>query len=128
MPMHGLLADIVVLLHLLFILFVIFGGLLVLWKGRLAWLHIPLMVWGAIVNLIPADCPLTPLEKKLRLSAGDGGYEESFINHYITPLVYPPGLTADNVLYFSTALLSWNLLLYALIIYRNLEQRKKGKN
>jgi hypothetical protein len=90
---HSLLADAVVLAHLGFILFVMFGGLLVLRSRRVAYLHVPAAAWGAYVELAGKICPLTPLELSLRAQAGQAGYETSFIDHYLVPIVYPRGLT-----------------------------------
>ena len=90
---HSLLADAVVLMHLGFILFVMFGGLLVLRSRRVAYLHIPAAAWGAYVELAGRICPLTPLELSLRAKAGEAGYGTSFIDHYLVPIVYPHALT-----------------------------------
>ena len=85
---YRLLADAVLLLHFGFLAFVV-GGALLVWRWpRLAWLHLPALAWGAYVVLAGAICPLTPLENALR-QAGGGGYEGSFIDHYLLPLIYP---------------------------------------
>lgn len=88
-----LLADAVVLLHLLFIAFALAGGALVLWRPRIAWLHLPAVAWAAYVEFSATICPLTPLENALRRSAGEAGYSGGFIDHYLTALIYPDGLT-----------------------------------
>lgn len=88
-----LLADAVVVLHLLFIVFALAGGALVLWRPRFAWLHLPAAVWAAYVEFSGTICPLTPLENTLRHRAGGAGYEGGFVEHYVIPLIYPPGLT-----------------------------------
>ena len=90
-----LLADLVLVLHAAFILFVVAGGLLVLRLHRLAWLHLPCVAWGVLIELSGWICPLTPLENRLRHAAGTGMYETGFIEHYLAPLIYPVGLTAD---------------------------------
>jgi len=83
------LADTVLVLHFAFIAFVALGGLLVLrWPG-LAWLHLPAVAWGAYVIIAGEICPLTPLEVALRIRGGEPGYEHSFIEQYLLPLVYP---------------------------------------
>ena len=87
------LADLAVLLHALFILFVVGGGFLVLRWPRLAWLHLPAALWGGVVELAGWFCPLTDLELYWRRRGGAGGYSGSFIEHYLEPLVYPAGLT-----------------------------------
>ena len=88
-----LLADAVVVFHLLFIVFALAGGALVLWRRRFAWLHLPAAVWAAYIEFSGTICPLTPLENTLRRRAGGAGYEGGFVEHYVIPLIYPPGLT-----------------------------------
>lgn len=85
---YRLLADVTVLLHLCFILFVVLGGFLA-WRWRwVAWLHIPSAVWGALIEFAGWICPLTPLENRFRRLAGEAGYEGGFIEHYVTSLIY----------------------------------------
>ncbi|MCW8841721.1 MAG: DUF2784 domain-containing protein [Gammaproteobacteria bacterium] len=115
---YSTLADLVLLLHFLFILFVLFGGLLVLYRRWTAWLHVPMFLWGALVNLTPWRCPLTPLENHFRQLAGQTGYEGGFVEHYIAPLVYPQGLTADLGMVVGTATLLWNTAVYGFVFYR----------
>jgi hypothetical protein len=74
---YRLLADIVVLLHFAFVLFVVFGGLLVVWRWRLAWIHLPAAVWGALIEFGGWVCPLTPLETRLRDLGGGETYDTS---------------------------------------------------
>ena len=87
---YSLLADLVLLLHFGFLAFVVAGGW-ALWRWpRLAWLHLPAVAWGAYVVLAGQICPLTPLENTLRQAAGGAGvYPDSFIAHYLLPLIYP---------------------------------------
>lgn len=87
--LYRLLADATVVLHLAFILFVILGGLLVLRWRRLAWVHVPVALWGAGIELIGWVCPLTYLENYFRAKAGQAGYGTGFIEHYLLPLIYP---------------------------------------
>lgn len=114
----GTLADLVLLLHFAFILFVLFGGLLVLFRPGFAWVHVPMFLWGALVNITSMSCPLTPLEKHYRTLAGSTGYEGGFIEHYIAPLIYPQGLTQDLGLAVGVGTLLWNALIYAIVIWR----------
>ena len=88
-------ADLLVLLHLVFIIFVVAGGLAVFKWHWLAYLHIPAAIWGTLIEYKGWICPLTPLENSLRQLAGVKGYTEGFIEHYILQVVYPPGLTRD---------------------------------
>lgn len=110
------LAELILLLHFGFILFVLFGGLLVIFRRGFAWLHIPMCLWGALVNITELHCPLTPLENHYRQLAGETGYEGGFIQHYIAPLVYPEGLTQDLGLAVGIGTLLWNAGVYTLVL------------
>jgi Protein of Unknown function (DUF2784) len=90
---YRLLADAVLIVHLVFVALVVFGGLLVLRWPRFMWVHLPIVVWGVAIELIGFICPLTPLEVWLLEQGGEAGYEGGFINHYITSFLYPDGLT-----------------------------------
>jgi len=114
--LYRLLADALVVVHGAFVLFVVFGGLLVLWKTRLAWVHIPAALWGAYVEFAGRICPLTPLENHFRQLAGERGYNEGFIEHYLIPLMYPEGLTRDVQLILGLVVLAINLIAYGLVL------------
>jgi hypothetical protein len=109
----SLVADGLVLLHALFMAFVALGGLLTLRWPVMAFLHLPCLLWGIAIELGGFICPLTPLEIQWRLTAGEGGYSGSFIDHYIMLLIYPPGLTRGAQILLGLALLVGNGLLYA---------------
>ncbi|UVE19087.1 DUF2784 domain-containing protein [Pseudomonas sp. LS44] len=111
--LYRLAADAVVVLHGLFILFVIGGGLLVLkWRWLLA-LHLPAVLWGVTVEALHLICPLTPLENHLRRAAGEAGYPGSYVDHYLLPLIYPAGLTPQVQLYLGALIVVINGLVYA---------------
>lgn len=112
------LADLVVLFHLLFIVFAIGGALLVLRWPKLMVLHLPAVAWAVLVEIMAWRCPLTPLEKYFRNRYGSGGYEGGFIDHYLIPIVYPRGLTTDMQFYIGCFVFLLNLALYSLIVYR----------
>jgi len=112
----GLSADAVVLLHLGFILFVTFGGLFVLRWPRLAWVHLPAVAWGALIEITGWICPLTPLENRLRAAAGDPAYPGGFIERYIVPIVYPSGLTRSMQLGLAAAVVAVNLAFYGVLV------------
>lgn len=115
---YALLADLVLIAHLAFIVLVIFGALLALrWRWAVL-LHLPALTWGAWIELSGGVCPLTPLENQLRRAGGGSGYQESFIEHYIVPLIYPPGLTPGIQTGLGLALIAWNLALYGWIVRR----------
>lgn len=112
----SLAADLLVALHLVFILFVVFGGLLVLRWRWVAWLHLPAVVWGALIEFNHWVCPLTPLENRLREWAGEVGYTHSFIEEYIAPIVYPIGLTPHIQIYLGVGVIAINLVIYAALL------------
>jgi len=109
---HRLLADAVLVLHLVFILFVVLGGFLVLRRPRLAWLHVPVFLWGAAIEFGGWICPLTPIEKRLRELGGEGAYAGGFIEHYVTALIYPEGLTRSLQLLIGAGVLAINAAIY----------------
>ena len=111
-------ADALVLLHLLFILFVLAGGLLALRWPRLALLHLPAAAWGAAVELLHLYCPLTPLENRLRQAAGQAGYDGGFVEHYLIPLIYPAGLTPQLQIWLGGGVLLVNGIIYAWLLAR----------
>lgn len=90
---YGALADLLLLVHGAFVLFVVAGGLVVARWPRVAWLHVPAALWGAFSEFAGFICPLTPLENAWRRAAGGQGYEGGFIEHYVTAALYPSGLT-----------------------------------
>jgi hypothetical protein len=90
------LADLVVVVHLAFILFVVLGGFLALRWCRVPWVHLPAVVWGVLLELGGWTCPLTPLEDWLRQLAGGPGYAGGFVDHYLAPVVYPGALTREG--------------------------------
>jgi len=111
-------ADALVLLHLAFILLVLFGGLLVLrWRPALL-LHLPALAWGLAVEGLHLQCPPTDWENRMRLAAGDAGYHGGFVEHYIWPLIYPAGLTPQIQLLLGGVVLVLNLAIYACVICR----------
>lgn len=111
-------ADALVLLHLLFILFVLAGGLLVLRWPRLALLHLPAAAWGTAVELLHLYCPLAPLENRLRQAAGQAGYDGGFVEHYLIPLIYPAGLTPQLQIWLGGGVLLVNGIIYAWLLTR----------
>ena len=110
--LYGVLADLVVIIHLAFVVFVLFGGLLVLRWRRARWLHLPAFVWGAAVEFGGWICPLTPLETWLRMQGGESGYSSDFIEHYILPLLYPADLTREIQIVLGTVVLVVNIAIY----------------
>jgi len=122
--LQSLLAEGLVVLHLAFIVFAAVGGLLVLRVRWIAWLHAPAALWTISVAAFGWICPLTPLENALRRAAGGSGYEGGFVDHYVVPLVYPPGLTREIQIGLGLALLGANVAIYA-VIWRRARTRRR---
>lgn len=120
--MNRILADTVFLAHLAFILFVVGGALLALRWPKVAWAHIPAVIWAAFVELSGTLCPLTPWENSLRRSAGGTGFSGGFIEHYLLPVVYPEALTREIQIALGAGLLALNLVVYG-ILWRRRKQR-----
>jgi hypothetical protein len=108
-------ADLVVLVHALFVLFVVFGGLIVLRRRRLAWLHLPAALWGVAIELGGWICPLTYLENHLRRLGGGSGYSTTFIERYLEPILYPLGLTQRSQIFLGLTALFVNLFIYIIL-------------
>jgi hypothetical protein len=119
-----LLADATVALHLAFVVFVVAGGLLVLRWPRLAWLHVPAVLWGAFIEFAGWICPLTPLENWLRQRGGGQAYDASFVEHYLIPLLYPDALSRDVQWLLGTLVLVINVTVYAVIVQQH--RRRMG--
>ena len=111
-------ADFVLITHFAFVLFVVLGGFLALRWPRLAWVHLPVALYGAIIEFLGFICPLTPLENSLRQRGGEAGYSGGFIDHYITATIYPSGLTRGIQLVLGVGVLVLNALVYAIVVRR----------
>lgn len=118
-------ADCVVGIHFLFIVFVMAGGVLAVKWRWVVFVHLPCAAWGALIEFSGWVCPLTPLEWRLRDLAGESGYTGGFIEHYILPVVYPPGLTRHVQIALGVAVLSINILVYALLIKQCLRTKNE---
>jgi hypothetical protein len=114
--LYRIAADGLVLFHLLFILFVLFGGLLVLKWRPLIWWHLPAAAWGVSVEVFHLPCPLTQWENLMRDAAGQTGYSGGFIEHYVWPVIYPVGLTPAIQLGLGSVVLAINVLVYLRLI------------
>lgn len=124
---YTILADLVVVLHACFVLFVMLGGFLVLWKSYMAWFHVPAVIWAAILEFLGWICPLTPLENMLRMRGGATGYETGFVEHYIVPILYPQRLTRNMQIGLGLAVLGVNIVIYLLVWHRNSTKGKRYK-
>lgn len=110
-------ADVVVLLHATFVVFVVLGGLLAIRWPRLVWVHLPAATWGAAIEIGGGLCPLTPLENMLRERAGGTRYGSDFIEHYLLPVLYPAGLTHDIQVWLGGLVIGVNLSIYVGVIW-----------
>jgi hypothetical protein len=111
-----MLADLVVLAHAAFVLFVVFGGLLIVRWHNLVWIHLPAVIWAAIVELFGRVCPLTPLENWLRQKGGERGYGSDFVARYILPTLYPEELTREVQIALGVFVILINLVIYSWIL------------
>lgn len=114
----NVLADVLVILHLLFIIFVLFGALLVLKWVQIRWVHVPCLVWGVLVELTGWYCPLTPLENHFRELAGLEMYSGDFVMEYLMPVIYPPELTRTLQILFGLLVVLINSGVYGYLIFR----------
>jgi len=114
----SVLADVLVVVHFAFTAFVIFGGFLTWRWHKAAWLHLPALGWGCCIELSHAICPLTPLENHWRHLAGEAGYREDFLAHYLLRVLYPPGLTGHIQWLLAAALIAVNVIAYTGLLTR----------
>ena len=117
---YRLLADLVVVVHLSFIIYALLGGLLGLWKRWSLLIHVPAAVWIAIIEFQGWICPLTPLENRLRSAAGVAGYEGGFVEHYFIPVIYPAGLTRSMQFVLGGVAVAVNVAVYSFVLRRRL--------
>ena len=113
--MHELAADIILIIHFLFILFVIFGALLFFVAKKIVFIHIPAIIWGSYIDLTHSICPLTYLENWFLHKANLTTYSEGFIQNYLVPIVYPMNLTKDLQIFLGIGLIVINIVIYAFI-------------
>lgn len=116
-------ADFIIIIHFGFIVFVVLGGFLVLRWPKVMWLHLPAVAWGVVIEFARFICPLTPLENKLRIAAGESGYSSGFIDQYLVPVVYPDGLNRPAQIALGVVVISINLVLYSVVVAK----RKRNK-
>jgi hypothetical protein len=115
---YRVLADIVLVVHLAFVLFVAVGGVLVLRRRRWAWAHLPAAAWGALIMFAGFVCPLTPLENWLRRLGGEAGYAGGFVEEYVLAILYPSGLTRTHQIVLGALVLAVNGAVYGWLWWR----------
>lgn len=124
---YRLLADFVFLVHLAFVVFVVLGGITVWLRPKLAWLHVPAVAWGVLIEFAGWICPLTPWEQSLRQLAGERGYSGGFVEHYLFPVLYPEGLTRDVQIALGLVVLAVNVIAYSFMVRRWAYSRPSNK-
>lgn len=112
---YRVLAEIVLILHFCFVIFVVLGGLLVVRRPRLAWLHVPAVIWGVLIEFLWWTCPLTTFENRLRELGGEAGYEAGFIDYYVSAVLYAP-LAPQMRITLGLLLVTFNLLIYLYLL------------
>lgn len=122
---YRILAEIVLFLHFCFVIFVIFGGLFVLYRRSIAWLHIPAVVWGILIEFFWWACPLTTLENYLRQLGGEAGYATGFIDYYVSLVLYAP-LSAGMRTALGLLLIGFNSIVYLFVLRRYFSSRTAG--
>jgi hypothetical protein len=108
-------ADLVVVFHLAFVVFVVAGALLVLRWPWVAWIHLPCAIWGGLIEFFGWICPLTPLEIHLRGLGGEAGYAGGFLERYLIPILYPGALTREIQIGLGVFVVALNVALYVLV-------------
>jgi len=116
--LYSVAADFLLIIHLVFITFVLLGGLLLVKWRWLVYLHLPAVAWATLLELRGWLCPLTPLEQHFRMIAGETGYSGSFVQHYLLPLIYPGGLTREVQIILGISVIVVNLVIYIGILTR----------
>jgi len=119
--MYELFANLTLIIHFTFILFVIFGGLLFFIFSKIIYIHLPALLWGIYIELTNSVCPLTYLENWFLYKAELTTYSNSFINYYLFPIIYPGGLNNEIQIYLGMLLVVINILIYGLI-YKNFKR------
>lgn len=114
---YAVAADMVVIIHFVFVIFVLLGGVLLLKWRKLVWLHLPAMVWGVMIEFSGWICPLTPYENQLRAQAGLEMYDGDFVMRYIMPVLYPEDLTRSIQILLGFIILAINAICYYYVFW-----------
>jgi hypothetical protein len=125
--LYHFLADAVLATHLAFIVFVLVGGVVAIWRPRIAWFHLPVAAWGAFIEIIDWPCPLTTLENYfLKLAGDNSAYQGDFILHYLSPIIYPAGLTIKIQYVLGGFVIVLNGILYAVVVVKARQRRRNA--
>ena len=117
--MYEVIADLILIVHFSFIIFVVFGALLFFVSTKIIYAHVPALIWGIYIELTHSVCPLTYLENWFLQKANLTTYSEGFIQNYLVPIVYPKNLTDNLQIYFAIVLIVANMIMYGLIISKS---------
>ena len=126
--LYQVFANIVLIAHFVFIVFVLCGGLLLLRWQRIVWIHLPSVFWVIVVEVTGIVCPLTPLENYFRARSGADIYHGDFIGHYLWLIIYPAELTTTIQLMLAGVVIAFNLIIYAVIIRVRSGSRQDGQH
>jgi len=110
----------------LFIIFALLGGLLVIARRYLIIVHLPAAIWASLISFMGWICPLTPLENYLRNAAGADGYTGGFVEHYLMPILYPIGITANIQIVLGIFVVFFNISIYTFVYYKHIVKRDRG--
>ena len=117
--MYELAADLTLIVHFAFIIFVVFGGMLFFISTKIIYVHVPSLIWGIYIELTHSVCPLTYLENWFLQKANLTTYTEGFIQNYLVPIVYPKNLTDNLQIYLAIVLIVANMIMYGFIISKS---------
>jgi hypothetical protein len=123
---YPVLADLILVAHFAFAAFTVLGGMLALRWRPLLWVHLASILWGVVIQWADWTCPLTPLESRLREAGGGAGYTGGFVEHYVSMILYPEGLTAELRYLLGAALIAVNLMVYGYIYSRGRRVARAG--
>ena len=117
--MYEFAADLTLIIHFAFIIFVVFGALLFFVSTKIIYVHVPALIWGIYIEITHSICPLTYLENWFLQKVNLTTYSEGFIQNYLVSIVYPKNLTEDLQTYFAIVLIVANMIMYGFIISKS---------
>ena len=115
--MYEFLAKIVLLIHLLFIFFVVLGAFSYLISTKLLYLHLLALCWAVYIEFTSSICPLTYIENWLLIQDQASFYDDGFIENYILRIIYPEGINSNIQMILGFILITLNILFYTLVFY-----------
>ena len=125
--MYEFAADLTLIVHFAFIIFVVFGALLFFVSTKIIYVHVPALIWGIYIEITHSICPLTYLENWFLQKANLTTYSEGFIQNYLVPVVYPMNMTDDLQTYLAIVLIVANMIMYGLIISKSKKKNQPSQ-